>query len=240
MQGKDQAQWAGRPLNLRPSGLEWELSSSIPGADAKVLLTVVPWFTVTDRPSDTRGQNRRVIAWPALDLISNHIALDQGWITLSPFDLYGVERFGHLVDSVLWQPVMQAYGTPITKVPGAVVHGAGEPLNAIALELGSAQMVLREVLPEKRLTQLQQSLIAANACTQAETLGLRHQELDALQVCPVCESPVRLLFQEPLGFKANCASCPTVRYLRHDAGHWVYEQKLNAEVDWQHPAGNFS
>lgn len=233
LDGKDEAQWAGRTLSLRSSDLEWELVSAIRGADAKVLLTVVPWFSFTDRPGDTPGQPRRVIAWPALEQVSNEAALESGWIALSPFDLYGVERFGHLVDAILWQPVLQAYGTPITKVPGTVMRGVGEPVSALSLEPGSAQMVLREVLPEKHLAHLQQALNAANASQQAETLGLRHQELVALQACPVCGAPVRLVFQQPAGFKANCGNCAAERYLRHQARHWVYEQKLNAEVDFR-------
>ncbi|EJM69377.1 hypothetical protein [Pseudomonas sp. GM55] len=233
LQGKDEAQWAGRTLSLRPSGLEWELSSSIRGADAKVLLTVVPWFSFTDRPGDAHGHPQRVIAWPALDQVSNEAALDAGWIALSPFDLYGVERFGHLVDSILWQPVLQAYGKPITKVPSTVMHGAGEPVSAISLEPGAARMVVREVLPDKRLAQLQQALSAANASPQAEALLLRQLELVALQACPVCEEPVSLVFQQPAGFKANCGRCTIERYLRHQARHWEYEQKLGGEVDFR-------
>lgn len=233
LNGRDEAQWAGRTLSLRSSGLEWELVSAITGEDAKVVLTVVPWFSFTERPDDTPGQPVRIIAWPALDQVNNEAALEAGWIALSPFDLYGVERFGHLVDSILWQSLLQAYGTPITKVPGTVMRGAGEQVSAISLEPELAQMVVREVLPEKHLAQLQQSLHAANAIQQAETLGLRHQELVALQACPVCGSPVRLVLQQPAGFKANCDSCATERYLRHQARHWVYEQKLNAEVDFR-------
>lgn len=233
LDGKDEAQWAGRTLSLRSSGLEWELVSALPGEGAKVVLTVVPWFSFTERPGDAPGQPQRIIAWPALEQVSNEAALEAGWIALSPFDLYGVERFGHLVDAILWQPLLQAYGTPITKVPGTVMRGAGEPGSAISLEPGLAQMVLREVLPEKYLARLQQALNAANASQQAETLGLRHQELVALQACPLCGSPVRLVLQQPAGFKANCGSCATERYLRHQARHWVYEQKLNAEVDFR-------
>ncbi|WP_085607811.1 MULTISPECIES: hypothetical protein [unclassified Pseudomonas] len=233
LDGKDEAQWAGRILSLRSSGLEWELVSSIMGTDAKVLLTVVPWFSFTERPDHTPGLPQRVIAWPALGQVNNEAALEAGWIALSPFDLYGVERFGHLVDAILWQPLLQAYGTPITKVPGTVMRGAGGAMSALSLETGSAQMVLREVLSEKHLAQLQQALTAANAGQQAEALGLRQQELVALQACPVCGSSVRLVFQQPAGFKANCGDCATERYLRHQTSQWVYEQKLNAEIDFR-------
>lgn len=233
LDGKEEAQWAGRTLSLRSSGLEWELVSSIRGTDAKVVLTVVPWFSFTERPGHIPGQPQRVIAWPALEQVSNEAAFEAGWIALSPFDLYGVERFGQLVDSILLQPMLQAYGQPITKVPGAVMHGAGEPVTAFTLEPAAARMVLREVLSQKRLAQLQQALNAENASQQAETLGLRHQELVALQACPVCGKTVRLVFQAPSGFKANCSGCATERYLRHQARHWVYEQKLNGEVDFR-------
>lgn len=233
LDGKEEAQWAGRTLSLRSSGLEWELVSSIRGTDAKVVLTVVPWFSFTERPGHIPGQPQRIIAWPALEQVSNEAAFEAGWIALSPFDLYGVERFGQLVDSILLQPMLQAYGQPITKVPGAVMHGAGEPVTAFTLEPAAARMVLREVLSQKRLAQLQQALNAENASQQAETLGLRHQELVALQACPVCGKTVRLVFQAPSGFKANCSGCATERYLRHQARHWVYEQKLNGEVDFR-------
>ena len=233
MHGKDEAQWAGRTLSLRPSGLEWELSSASGVADAKVLLTVVPWFSFTDRPADLQGQAQRVIAWPALEHVSNEAALDAGWIALSPFDLYGVERFGHLVDSTLLPLVLQAYGNPITKVPSAVMRAEGESVGALSFETGSAKMVLREVLSEQHLLQWQQALNAANASPQAQTLGLRHQELVALQECPVCGKGTPLTFQQPAGFKANCSGCAIERYLRPQARHWVYEQKLNGEVDFR-------
>ncbi len=64
-------------------------------------------------------------------------------------------------------------------------------------------------------------------------MGLRHQELVALQECPVCRTRIRLILQQPAGFKANCGWCATERYLRHQVRHWVYEQKLSGEVDFR-------
>ncbi|MCW8887403.1 MAG: hypothetical protein OQK12_19430 [Motiliproteus sp.] len=243
MSGSYEAKWAGRTLKLKQEGLEWALTSSIPDVEKakdKELLKVVPWFGFTrshlDVPNHEASDDNctRIIAWPAMDQVSDHSALDGNWVALSPFDLYCVERFGYLVDRLLSSHVIKDFGQPLTKIPSNVLAFSGRD-HTQALHTDSAKnlLVVREALPDKLFADLRQALIDSNAIQQAAKLHLRQQEIIALQTCPVCSARVTLHFQQPSGFRANCDNCRTERYFRDQGNRFVFEQKLEAKIDFR-------
>jgi hypothetical protein len=243
MSGRYEAEWAGRTLKLKQEGLEWVLISSVFGVEKakdKELLKIVPWFGFTrphlDIPSREASDDNcmRIIAWPALDQVNDHSALDGNWVALSPFDLYCVERFGYLVDRLLYSHVIKDFGQPLTKIPSNVLAFFGRNhTQAIHADSAKNLLVVREALPEKLFADLRQALIDSNAIQQAAKLHLRQQEIVALQVCPVCYSKVTLHFQQPSGFRANCDSCRTERYFRVKENKFVFEQKLEGTIDFR-------
>ncbi|WP_349618177.1 hypothetical protein [Azotobacter salinestris] len=241
MQGQNEAVWAGRTLSLKQVGLEWMLVSSVPHADAiedEVLLTVVPWFSFLACTEALLSQKSnmevgaRVIACPALEQVSNQAALEGNWITLSPFDFYCVERFGRLVDQVLYNNVLRSYCKPIIKVPSKILETAAG-LPALNVDDRAHKLMVREDLSETLLADLVHALRATNATQQSSMLELRQKEILALQICPVCLANVKVKFQEPAGFRANCSECHTERYLRYQKNNLVFEQKVEGKSDFR-------
>lgn len=243
MSGRGEAVWAGRVLSLKQTGLEWSLVSSVQNADfieedEAALLTVVPWLSFLDCPQELSIQKSnvvigaRVIAWPALEQVSNQEALSGGRIALSPFDFYCVERFGQLVDHVLYQHVLKSYGRPITKVPSKVLGLAGG-VRALHVDDKGHQLVVREELSETLLADLDHALRITNATQQRSMLELRQKEIVALKVCPVCASNVRVVFQEPAGLRANCGDCRADRYLKRQNNNFVFDQRVEGRADFR-------
>lgn len=241
MSGRGEAVWAGRTVRLKQVGLEWTLVSSVQNADFiedEVLLTVVPWLSFLACPQEVLIQKSnvvtgaRVIAWPALEQVSNQEALNGGWIALSPFDFYCVERFGQLVDHALYQHVLQSYGKPIIKVPSKVL-GISGGVRALHVDNKGHQLVVREELPREILADLDQTLCVTNATQQRSMLEIRQKEIVALQICPVCGSNVKVVFQDPAGFRANCSDCRTERYLKIQNNNFVFDQRVEGRADFR-------
>ncbi len=66
-----------------------------------------------------------------------------------------------------------------------------------------------------------------DSTAQASALEGHNQAILALEKCPVCSGRAPLVFQSPLGFKANCLDkkCAT-RYMRLEQTGRVFEQSI--------------
>jgi hypothetical protein len=230
--------WAGLNLELRQVGLNWQLL--ILPADSfekeRVLLEIVPWMGFVDRPEylhtlqseKKEYQPLRMLAWPNLcedGLYSNQTAAEGAWIQLSPFDLYGVERYGRLVDQILQRELVSGYGCALIKVPDQSIGVARQVLGLEVTAEKHEIKVIQALSPED-LIKLERSLVKENASGQARQLKKRHEEIIKLQECPVCSGVVRVICQQPFGFVANCLACKTQRYLRSDGTTKKFEQSL--------------
>jgi len=234
LHGTDEALWAGRKLRLRQNGLEWELLSTTIGKDPveKILLTVVPWFSISRALENLQIPVNRFIAWPSIGQLSDKTAFRENWIALSPSDLYCVERFGQLVDRELSREVLQTYGEPLTKIPQKVLNLALRTPE-MHVDIQSHQLSVREVLSDSILVELINVLLATNAAEQKDIIELRNQELIALQQCPICKGGAKLVFQNPFGFMANCDSCGAERYFRCHKDGWEFEQKISDVIEFR-------
>lgn len=231
--------WAGLNLELRQVGLNWQLLilSDDSFKKERVLLEVVPWMGFVDRPDSfhilqsekQKYQPLRMLAWPNLcedDSYSSQAATDGVWIQLSPFDLYGVERFGCLVDQLLQRELVTEYGCHITKVPTNSLRVA-EKVPELYVSSGRHEIRVLQELPPESLEKVGRALFNDNASEQARQLKQRHEEIIGLQKCPVCSNFVKLNHQPPSGFFANCFSCKTKRYLRSSKTGKEYEQSFS-------------
>lgn len=228
LHGQDEGNWAGRRIRVQQRGLEWELVSAASGEQVadEVLLTVVPWLTDISLMEELQQPPvDRFIAWPAIGEEPQQSAYQGNWITLSPSDMYCVERFGHLVDQALYRMVLLSYAQPITKIPMQALTLA-DPIKGVHVDHQSHVLEVREFVPESSITTLMSALIAANSKRQAGALEQHNQGIYALEKCPVCKAKVALFFQAPAGFRANCEECGTERYLRQQDGRLVFEQTV--------------
>lgn len=226
---QDEGIWAGRCIRLQQSGLDWQLVSVVSGEHAceEVLLTIVPWLTDAHLLDETlQLPLERFIAWPAIRQQPQQAAYQGQWIALSPSDMYCVERFGQLVDTVLYRMVLRSYGQPLTKIPVKVLALAGG-IHGLHVDHQSHTFEVREAVSEGSIAVLKHALIAANSTRQAEALEQHTQEIVALEKCPVCGAKANLFFQSPLGFRANCDSCGTERYLRRKGDQLVFDQSVS-------------
>jgi len=231
---QDEGIWAGRCIRLQQSGLDWQLVSVVSGehASEEVLLTVVPWLTDAHLLDETlQLPLERFIAWPAIGQEALQAAYKGQWITLSPSDMYCVERFGQLVDRVLYRMVLRSYGLPVTKIPvKALVVADG--INGLHVDRQNHALELREAVSRDSIAALKDALVAANSSRQAEVLERHNQEIIALEQCPVCKAKADLIFQSPIGFRANCDKCGTERYLRREGTQLVFDQTVSGRKDF--------
>lgn len=237
------SRWAGLNLELRQVGLDWQLilSPDDSSRTEKILLEVVPWLGLGERPNELSAEQNfdhplsRVVAWPKLTdehLYSSEVPINGIWIQLSPFDLYSVERFGYLIDQLLQRELVAGYGCPILKVPANSLRIAQE-IKGLAVESKRHEIRVVEGLSEGDLSMVERSLVDDNAVSQVRELGRRQQEIMVLERCPVCSSPVKLVHQEPSSFATDCKSCKTKRYLRVNGAGVEYEQKLAGSRDFR-------
>jgi hypothetical protein len=231
LQGHSEGTWGGRTLRLRQDGLEWNLvSASRHGASDEVLLSVVPWLNTNSPSAELRIPGKRIIAWPAIGQESHDEAYQGHWITLSPSDMYCVERFGQLVDRVLCRHVLHRYGQPLAKIPINILAMAkGVP--GLHVNDRAHLLEVREAMSSEMLENLKAALSAANATQQVVVLEELHQGIRSLETCPVCGAKAPLVHQSPAGFKAKCRGreCRTERYLREEHGQRVFEQFVDGK-----------
>ncbi len=234
LHGQDEGIWAGRTIRLRQSGLEWQLVSIASGGHSadETLLTVVPWLSSAVVPEELQQlPEDRFIAWPAIGQEPQKSAYQGHWIALSPSDMYCVERFGQLVDRVLYRMVLLSYGRPLTKVPVRVLTLA-DGVRGVHVDHPRHALEVREAVPEESVDVLKKALIAANSILQGAALERLNQEILALEKCPVCKAKADLAFQSPAGFRANCEECGTQRYLRQQDSRFVFEQIVSGRTDF--------
>ena len=226
---QDEGIWAGRCIRLQQSGLDWQLVSVVSGehASEEVLLTVVPWLTDAHLLDETLQLSlERFIAWPAIGQEPQQAAYQGQWIALSPSDMYCVERFGQLVDTVLYRMVLQSYGQPLTKIPMKALALA-DGIKGLHVDRQNHALELREAISKDSIAVLKDALVTANSSRQAEVLERHNQEIIALEKCPVCEAKADVFFQSPIGFRANCGKCGTERYLRREGTQLVFDQTVS-------------
>lgn len=232
LNGKDEAEWAGRYLKLRQNGLEWELvSNRVGSADEQVLLTVVPWFTFGERLEQELPKNR-FIAWPSLGSERPEDAYLGQWIPLSPSDMYCEERFGLLVDQTLQGILLNNFCLPLTKVPTTVMKLASG-IASLTVGSKSKSITVCDELGKGDLKSLQELLKSENCSGLLAELQARTEEIKALHKCPICAQKVRFLFQPPSGFSADCAECGVKRYLKGQIGLRKYHQTVDGKCDFQ-------
>jgi len=230
--GSDKGFWAGRSVQLRQRQLEWELICSGTGlGDDTVLLTVVPWLTPQKRFELPLPANRFIACPAAGDDMTESAYIGQ-WIPLSPSDMYCEERFGLLVDQALQRLLLEQYCRPLTNVPATVLstHQTSTALH-VARETKSLQV--RQLLDAQLVDDISAQLQASNALALRAALVARNKEVQALEKCPVCGDKVTLTFQNDSGFKANCSTCKTHRYLRSQHGVREFAQTVEGGCNFR-------
>ena len=162
---------------VQQRGLEWELVSAASGEQVadEVLLTVVPWLTDISLMEELQQPPvDRFIAWPAIGEEPQQSAYQGNWITLSPSDMYCVERFGQLVDQALYRMVLLSYAQPITKIPMQALTLAGS-IKGVHVDHQNHVLEVREAVSESSIVALTDALLAANSKRQAGALKQHNQ-----------------------------------------------------------------
>ncbi len=230
---QDEGIWAGRTIQLQQSGLEWKLVSIASGERAidETLLTVVPWLSSSPLAEELQQlPESRFIAWPAIGQEPQQAAYQGHWIALSPSDMYCVERFGQLVDRLLYRKILLRYGRPLTKIPEKILTLA-DSIPSVHVDHQAHTLELREIVSDELVNKLKNALISSNAAQLALSLEQLNHDLYALEKCPVCRLKTNFVFQPPAGFRATC-KCGTERYLRQQNGQLVFEQKISGRIDF--------
>ncbi|WNL42742.1 hypothetical protein RN347_02285 [Halomonas sp. PAMB 3264] len=237
--------WAGFNLELKQVGFNWQLlvSTADTLSEERVLLEVVPWMGFVGRPVDFYSlqnekqnyQPLRMLAWPNLcedSLHSNQAVAEGAWVLLSPFDLYGVERFGYLVDKLLQRELVSDYGRALIKIPAKTI-GVAAQLSGLEVSAEKHEIKVLDALAPADFAKIERSLVNENALEQAWKFKKRHEEIMELQKCPICSGFVKLKCQKSTGFSIDCTNCKTQRYLRTKGEGQEYEQILSGNAEFK-------
>lgn len=229
LHGKSEGSWAGRTLRLRQQGMEWVLScGSNDSASEETLLSLVPFLNHQQVAVDL--PENQYIAWPAVGHSHQELSDEEGWIRLSPLDMYCVERFGLLVDRILTRELLRHFAHPVMRIPRRVMPLA-KKLSALDVDQPLNQITLCGNLTGAELEELTADLIGNNARSQADEITLRCKEWRTLQQCPVCGNATELVYQHPGGFKTHCRSCDTARYFSQHENARFFEQTRTVEKE---------
>ncbi|EKO3941941.1 hypothetical protein F7U70_000780 [Vibrio fluvialis] len=225
LNGRSEGEWAGRKLRLQRCGFEWQLVLVRDGVSRSndILLTVVPWFSHVPLAENCQHLSKNhVIAWPNIGNQNHQDMNADKFITITPSDMYCVERLGLIVDRVLYKDILMSYGTPIVKVPTKPLEFA-QKITSISVDSHTHSLRLFGEINQKESKQLKDLLVQSNAREQITALEIRQKEIESLIVCPICSSKTDFVSQ-PSGFKQTC-SCGFTRYLKDsNDGNFNFEQ----------------
>lgn len=227
--------WGGRKLTVKREGVDWKLISSDEEGKLETLLHLVTWWSFTDLPDIKSVSDNTLIAWPALDKISNDYPTSGNYgIAISPMDLYCIERLGWYVDQRLNKVLVVDYATPVEKIPqGPVkwIQNQGENNSVELINTQPPSLKILEDLNEGYLRDLEEHLESSNAIAQKLTVNKRVMEIRALQTCPICESNTNRLFsQDKSSFRVECSTCQSSRYSMVVDNQRNYEIQLADET----------
>lgn len=214
--------WAGHVVSIEQSGLDWLLQ-----VDGQTEIVLVPWACLHDLPSlSLLGQPSRVVCWPGIGIEDDveHAQPDPATLRLSPMDLYVVERLGSVLDSLLAGFLLDKYAYPVRRIPSAILAGAGS-MDGLKF-IGNTLQILKPLRDsdEERFSQLLKDHAGDELRREAAS---RLAEVKALQYCPACQEPVRLVPQQDDGFRGECDGCGCRRYWhRSSSGAWQYQQHI--------------
>ncbi|ENM5790757.1 hypothetical protein V4V45_002624 [Vibrio mimicus] len=225
LNGRSEGEWAGRKLKLQQCGFEWRIVRVKDGISRSndTLLTVVPWFSHVPLAENCQHLSKNhVIAWPNIGNQNHQDMNADKFITITPSDMYCVERLGLIVDRVLHKDILMSYGTPIVKVPTKPLEFA-QKITSISVDSHKHSLRLFGEINQKELKQLKDLLVQSNAREQITALEIRQKEIESLIVCPICSAKTDFVSQ-PSGFKQTC-SCGFTRYLKDsNDGNFNFEQ----------------
>lgn len=223
--------WAGRRLVVKREGIDWKLIASDEEGKFETLLHLVTWWSFTDLPDIKSVSDNTLIAWPALDKISNDYPTSGNYaIAISPMDLYCIERLGWWIDRKLNKVLVSDYAKPIDKIPQEPVKWIKSQKLDGSIELVNSSPPSLKVLTDlndDNLFFLENILERSNAILQKNELNKRVLEIRALQVCPICEATNNQFYsQERSSFRIECSTCHSNRYLKNINGIQEYEIRL--------------
>jgi len=223
-------QWAGQTLSLCLNKDKWLLS-----IDGKPLHTFICWLFFNVLPQDVlKPLERTSICWPNS---SNDISLDKlesegNNLSISPFDLYVVERMGKFIDTILIKQLLGFYIEPIKKVPKPVLLEIKD-ISSLKIMNTNEIMVIEPCSTE---TSKQIKYIFKNH-TNPETFSRIDKALNtlqALQICPVCDEQADF-FHQSNGFRIECQNntCHTKQFFRLTNDKKEYEQTYKENTNFQ-------
>jgi hypothetical protein len=226
--------WAGRKLAVIREGVDWKLVASDEEGKLEILLHLITCWSFMDLPDIKSVSDNTLIAWPALDKVSNDYPISENYgIAISPMDLYCIERLGWFIDQKLNKALVENYAKTVEKIPQGPVKWIQNQEQNSSIELMNTQppsLKVLEDLNEEDLRDLEEHLESSNAIAQKLTINTRVMEIRALQTCPICESTTnRLYSQNKNSFRVECSTCQSSRYLKVVNNSRSYEIQLADE-----------
>jgi len=105
--------WSGKKFTLKKEGCDWEILAS--NGKEKLRFTPIVWFGKTTKNFDEIDIST-ILCLPKIDFNGNN----QNQLSVTPLDLYVVERVGVKIDEWLWRGLIKSLMTPLGPLPGPI------------------------------------------------------------------------------------------------------------------------
>lgn len=194
--------WSGRSFNLINVGFDWSLVDS----DNTKALRFIPMAWFGDEPICTEKMDRdALICVPRLYNNGSHQQL-----TVTPLDLYVVEKVGAKIDEWLWHGLIKDIGVPLGPLPGPVKAMVSRwPENFVLASNNTARLV--NTLGPDQIDALTKTVHASVDQKIAKKIMKAVAALGFLASCS-CGGRVNLACNKslPEDFSFKCESCSKV------------------------------
>lgn len=204
--GRLSFRWAGRAFSMYPDGLDWVID----GSD-KVGLRFVPCAWYGD-PQAAAGNidEGRVVCWPGIGGIDTSSQL-----SISPLDLYVVERMGRTLDEWLLRKPIERYGLKLGPLPSAVkrlTDGWPEQFEGVT----ATHVRLVAPLNERQSAELTATLRESANVQVSKLVEAAVEDVDVLS--RQCGHQARLIASPPADFYCQCETCQSTWSLKTSGG----------------------
>ena len=193
--------WATQKIVLQQEQYDWLLNSEN-GKSLKIV--PIAWYgQFTENSADITN----IICYPGVSNINN----ESQNISISPLDLYVVERMGSLIDEWLIKQLVTSYAKPLCRIPAGLKSLTDKWTEQFESDPNTNDVKLITPLNEEQNLAVKNTLRGTNDSFR-KSIDLAIAELTALS--QLCGHKVKLIYSPPNDFFCECDKCSSTWFVR--------------------------
>jgi hypothetical protein len=192
--------WGGKSYSLSKKNHDWLIT---PQDSTPLRFLPLAWFGGIDESFELLDEDT-ILCWPGPD----HNVSHSQCLSISPLDLYVVERMGRFLEVWLLKPLLRQFGSPIGAFPTAakqLIDGWPEYFRSVS----NIQSILIAPIPQDRESELIEVLTRVRA--SSELLGKLKSSIAAIEQLSACHcgkvANLSWDSNRPGDFYCQCEAC---------------------------------